>query len=168
MRRDAIMKKFILGLLIGMALMCAGSAFADDIQSFIGKTIQGQFPVTVDGKSLDMPAIVIDGTSFLPVRSFGESVGYNVYFDPQGAIKLEKQVAAANAQTIQNFSDRQAAYDKVKAERDAKEKALQDQIKAEQDAAAAEKAAIQKRQDEDIRKAQEAMQKEQQAPTQAQ
>ncbi len=84
------MKKFVMGLIIGVVITATGTAFADDIAALVGKTIQGQFPVTVDGEKLEMPAIVVDGTSFLPVRSFGESVGYAVYFDTEGAIRLEK------------------------------------------------------------------------------
>lgn len=78
-----------MGFVIGAFVMLSGSALADEI-SMIGKTVQGQFPVTVDGETLETPAIVIDGTSFLPVRKFGEVTGYEVSFDPDGEIILNK------------------------------------------------------------------------------
>jgi len=49
--------------------------------SWTGKEVQGTFPVYVNGKELDVPAVVIDGNSFLPVRKISESVNYNVNFD---------------------------------------------------------------------------------------
>jgi peptidoglycan hydrolase CwlO-like protein len=83
---------FLLGLVIGAAVVLSSTALADStIKNLIGQTIQGQFPVTVDGAQLSNPAIVTDGTSFLPVREFGELVGYNVSFDPEGKVILNKK-----------------------------------------------------------------------------
>ncbi|MDB5053269.1 MAG: hypothetical protein JWM44_1319 [Bacilli bacterium] len=83
---------FLMGLVVGVLAALSSTALADGtIKNLIGLTIQGQFPVTVDGTQLTNPAIVTDGTSFLPVREFGESVGYNVYFDPEGKIILNKK-----------------------------------------------------------------------------
>lgn len=81
-------------------IMGVGSSFAiasTTIVNMIGKTIQGQFPVSVDGVTLTNPAIVVDGTSFLPVRQFGETVGYAVYFDTEGGVRLEKQTVTDTA-----------------------------------------------------------------------
>jgi hypothetical protein len=136
------MKKFIFGLLVGMALMVTGNVFAADIQSLIGKTIQGQFGVTVDGKSLDMPAIVVDGTSFLPVRSFGESVGYAVYFDTEGAIRLEKQAqlsAGYKAAEQAQWEKDRAASQKQSEDLKVKLTDIEAKIKAENEAVEAQK-----------------------------
>jgi hypothetical protein len=107
-------KKFFMGLLIGIIVATTGTVFADDIKSLIGKTIDGQFPVSVSGNKIG-DAIVVEGTSYLPVRSFGESVGYAVYFDPEGAVRLEKQ--ATPEAIAKDHAERQAAYDKLMAER---------------------------------------------------
>lgn len=72
------MKKYIIGALVGALLMFSVQVAAD---SWTGKEVQGTFPVYVDGKALDIPAIVVDGNSFLPVRKIGESVNYKVDFD---------------------------------------------------------------------------------------
>ncbi|WP_391571815.1 hypothetical protein [Cohnella sp.] len=86
------MKKFMIGLLCGIIFATCGSAFAESaVKKLIGETVKGQYEVSVDGKKLSTPAIVVNGTSFLPVREFGNSVGYKVSFDPKGGIKLQQQ-----------------------------------------------------------------------------
>lgn len=86
------MKKFIMGLIIGMLVMAGSSVFADDaVKSLIGQRIQGQFDVSVNGERLETPAIAVNGISFLPARSFAERLGYKVSFDPEGGIELEGQ-----------------------------------------------------------------------------
>ncbi|WP_274362765.1 hypothetical protein [Paenibacillus thermotolerans] len=88
------MKKFISGLLVGILLCISSTVFAETvIVNFIGQKIQGQFPVTIDGELLENPAIVVNGTSFLPVRKFSEAAGYNVYFDAEGDIRLERDLS---------------------------------------------------------------------------
>ncbi|MFB9274917.1 hypothetical protein [Cohnella cellulosilytica] len=86
------MKKFIIGLLCGIIFATCGSVFAESaVKKLIGEKVKGQYEVSVNGKKLSTPAIVVNGTSFLPVREFGNSVGYKVNFDPKGGIKLEQQ-----------------------------------------------------------------------------
>lgn len=72
------MKKYVIGAFAGAFLMFSVQAAAD---SWLGKEVQGTFPVYVNGEQLDTPAIVIDGNSFLPVRKMSESVNYSVNFD---------------------------------------------------------------------------------------
>jgi len=67
------------------------SAHAEEVTSLIGKTIQGAFPIQLEGKTLNNPAIVVDGTSYLPVRAFGEATGYEVSFDADLGISLKKK-----------------------------------------------------------------------------
>lgn len=83
------MKKVFLGIIIGFCLSFSITAYAQEIQSMIGKLVSGQFPVIVDGETLVNPAIVVEGTSYLPVRSFGEKMGYKVIFDTEGKVLLE-------------------------------------------------------------------------------
>ena len=84
------MRNMIIGIIIGALLVVGGTAFAEELQSMVGESIQGEFNVSIEGSSLDTPAIVVDGTSFLPVRALGEAIGYEVSFDPEGDIRLEK------------------------------------------------------------------------------
>lgn len=71
------MKKYIAGFLAGALFTIAGAAFADDIQTLIGKKIQGEAVVELNGQALDN-AIIVDGKSYAPVRSIGEAAGYEV------------------------------------------------------------------------------------------
>ena len=71
------MKKFISGLIVGLIICSSLIVFADTI---IGKQVQGLFPLIINGQRCDKDAIVIDGTSYLPVRKAGEMFGYEVDF----------------------------------------------------------------------------------------
>ena len=79
------MKKFVSGLLIGFLLAIPTYAIAEQT-SMIGKTIESEYPVIIDGKELEVPAIVVDGRSFAPVRAIGEAMGLNVSFENQTVI----------------------------------------------------------------------------------
>lgn len=85
------MKRYIIGGIAGFLMATAISAHAAEVVAVVGKTIQGAFPIKIDGKTLDTPAIVVDGTSYLPVRAFGEAMGYNVSFDADLGISLSKK-----------------------------------------------------------------------------
>lgn len=86
------MKKFVAGFLIASLIFSVSTAFAAEVKTMIGRVIQGQFDITVDGQKLSNPVIVVDGTSFAPVREFGEAIGYNVLFTTEGGVVLEKKV----------------------------------------------------------------------------
>lgn len=104
-----LMKKFFLGLFVGVFVATSGTALATDgIKNMVDKVVQGQFPVKVNGEYTDTPAIVIDGQSFLPVRSFGETVGYAVYFDAAGEIMLKPDLS--KIKVIHGMSDEAQAW----------------------------------------------------------
>lgn len=70
-------KKVVAAFLAGALMMVSVQAFGDSV-SQIGKKIQTELSVTVDGKKLTVPAIAVDGKSYAPVRAIGDAVGYNV------------------------------------------------------------------------------------------
>lgn len=82
------MKKTVLAFVMGIALSISVTAFAEEVQSLIGRTIEGQFPVKVNGEQLSVQAIVIDGTSYLPVRAVGEALNLEIKFDSDLGIEL--------------------------------------------------------------------------------
>lgn len=92
MKRFLPTKQFISGLIFGALILVSGTALAEStiVQNLIGQEIQGQFPVTVDGKLLDMPAAVLNGTSYVPLRAFAEGIGYAVSFDTEGGVDLKR------------------------------------------------------------------------------
>lgn len=86
------MKKAVAGFLAGVVFMIGAQAFGDSI-SKIGKKIQTEYSVTVDGKKLTVPAIAVDGTSYAPVRAIGDATGYDVTVSGK-SISLDKESSA--------------------------------------------------------------------------
>lgn len=87
------MRKYIIGVLFGIALTLGVSAHAE-VVSLVGRAIEGTFPVKISGKQLDQGAIVIDGTSYLPVRAIGEALNMDVSFNADLGIELKKKEVA--------------------------------------------------------------------------
>lgn len=82
------MKKFILGFIIGSLIFTTIPVLA---VTMLGKAVDTIYPVIIDGERVSKDAIVIEGTSYLPVRVVAETVGYNVYFKG-GEILLNKKI----------------------------------------------------------------------------
>jgi chromosome segregation ATPase len=55
----------------------------------IGKRVDGQFPLKIDGKLSEIPAITIEGVSYIPLRAAGELFGAQVSW-LDGEIIMEK------------------------------------------------------------------------------
>jgi hypothetical protein len=83
------MKKYIIGAVFGFIFATAFSAHAE-VVNLINQTVQGLFPVSVDGKNIGN-AIVVDNKTYLPVRDFGEAVGYKVTFTEDRQVVLTKE-----------------------------------------------------------------------------
>jgi hypothetical protein len=94
------MKKFILGVIVGIAVATTSSVYADEIKSVIGKSIDGELPVKIAGKELDTQAIVVEGTSYLPVRAVGESLNMEVTYDASTGVELKQKGAAMTGATV--------------------------------------------------------------------
>lgn len=87
------MRKYLIGIFIGIALTISSSVFAEDVISLIGQRIQGEFPVKINGTELEKPAIVINGTSYLPNRAIADALGMDIKFDADLGIELNKRGA---------------------------------------------------------------------------
>jgi hypothetical protein len=85
-----IMKKFIIGVLFGVILSTSMSVYGEEVKSVVGQAIQGTFPVKVNGDILNNEAVVLDGTSYLPVREISEKLGMEVKFTPDTGIELTR------------------------------------------------------------------------------
>ena len=86
-----IMRKYIIGAMFGFSIaLCFNTSAAEVVESVIGKSVTGTFPVTVEGERLSKDAVVIDNSTYLPVRDFGEAIGYNVNFDAEMGVKMTK------------------------------------------------------------------------------
>jgi hypothetical protein len=94
------MKKYIIGAVVGATLMFSTQAFAA-----IGEKIEAiyaEFKLIVNGKEivLDETPIVVNGNSYLPVRSLSNMLGYDVtYRADSRTIELRNGVVQPNTQT---------------------------------------------------------------------
>lgn len=82
------MKKFVLGVLCGAFLFGGTSVLAESI-SLVGKKIEKEIPVHYNGEPLVAKAIVVEGTSYLPVRTIGNTLGADIKYR-DGAVYVEK------------------------------------------------------------------------------
>jgi hypothetical protein len=83
------MKKFILGFVCG-ALIFGGTAVLADGVSLIGKTVDGEVPVFYNDEPLVAKAITVEGTSYLPVRTVGNTLGAQIEYR-DGAVHVEQK-----------------------------------------------------------------------------
>jgi uncharacterized protein (DUF1501 family) len=93
-----IMRRYIIGALFGFILSIGVGAHAEVI-NMIGKVIDGAFTVKVDGNTLADQAIVVEGTSYLPVRAFGDATGYDIKFNPDLSIEMTKKQVVTSTPT---------------------------------------------------------------------
>lgn len=94
------MKKYIVGFLAGAVFAISATAFADTIPSLIGKKVQAQYTVEVNGKILN--TVVVDGSNYAPVRSLGEAAGYSVVVDGKKVILNSEVKAVDGIKSISN------------------------------------------------------------------
>lgn len=94
------MRRYVIGGIIGAALTIGITAHAE-VSGMIGKVVDGVFPVNVEGELMDNEAIVIQGTSYLPVREFVEKLGYEVSFDMVEGIGLSAAEEAKEQEPIE-------------------------------------------------------------------
>ncbi|WP_138756539.1 hypothetical protein [Paenibacillus sinopodophylli] len=80
----------ITGIVVGVVLSVGTSAYATEISALVGKKIQSEWTVTLDGTQIDN-AIIVDGKSYAPVRSISEAVGLEVGFQGKNVILNTKK-----------------------------------------------------------------------------
>lgn len=97
------MKKFVMGLIIGAVLMVSSQAFGAGI-SFVGKKVDGQTPVTINGENIG-DAIVIQGKSFVPVREITQGFGGTVEQATGKGIALKMSDISAITPTVGDSSN---------------------------------------------------------------
>lgn len=84
------MRKYLIGLVTGVLLTLPIGIFANDISN-IGKKIDSEFTVLLNGEELPVKAIGINGTSYIPLRATGEALGLNVDFVDRTVILESKK-----------------------------------------------------------------------------
>lgn len=86
------MKRKLLTLSLSLLLICSVATAASATTSLlIGKKVQKTMNVEVEGKKIK-DAIVVDNTTYVPVRSFSEAAGYNLKLEGDD-VKLSIETA---------------------------------------------------------------------------
>ncbi|MGB4268466.1 MAG: stalk domain-containing protein [Spirochaetota bacterium] len=77
------MKKYLAGFLIGVIVTVGMTAFADEINSWIAE--KATFDVYVGGEKFESekPPVVIDGSTYLPLKATGEVLGVDVEWNAE-------------------------------------------------------------------------------------
>lgn len=77
------MKKFILGLLVGISITAAGSVYADEGLQKIEAYLRPTLPITLDGNSvtLESPPVMYDGSTYLKLRDVAKLTGLSVIWN---------------------------------------------------------------------------------------
>jgi len=83
------LKKFIIGICAVVALTTVGATTYGAVNSLVGKKVQSEAPVIVNGTELGN-AIIIDGVSYLPVRKVSESLGIDVTYENKKVIVIDE------------------------------------------------------------------------------
>ncbi len=79
------MRKYIIGFMAGVILTFASSAYGAELVSMVGKKVQGEANVSVDGVDVGQ-IVIIEGKSYAPVRAIGESAGYSISLNGKNVI----------------------------------------------------------------------------------
>lgn len=66
------------GVVIGAIVATAGSAFADQVKTLVGKKVTGEYTVVVNGKELQDKGAVIEGRTNVPVRGISNALGVDM------------------------------------------------------------------------------------------
>jgi hypothetical protein len=89
------MKRMLAALVFALTLSGVFIAYAGG--DMVGKAVEGVLPVWVHGNKLQKDVIVIEGTSYAPVRDIGESLGLDVEFkDNQVFLNRKEKVVLPN------------------------------------------------------------------------
>ena len=94
---------FLLGLLLGMALITTtGAAASAAIQATLS-----HHPVRVNGEYVDIQGYLINGNNHYKLRDLGELLGFNVEWDQEaGCVNITTEDAAENASVSSTDAER--------------------------------------------------------------
>lgn len=96
------MRKYIIGMLFGIALTIGVSANAE-VNSMINKVVQGEYNFTIGNDLLESKAIIVDGLAYVPARLAGETSGHIVRFDEVAGVKWIKKISTPKATVLKTI-----------------------------------------------------------------
>lgn len=96
------MRKYIIGLTLGIVLTLGFSVGAD---SLIGKTVQTTLPLVIEGERAEQDVIVIEGSSYVPLKFAGEIFSYDTSYNSENKeVHMQKKINKDNTDIV-NIND---------------------------------------------------------------
>lgn len=83
------MRKYVVGFIIGAVFASAFPAYGA-VSSMIGKKVQAENTVIVNGKVLDVKSVNIGGTTYAPNRAIANALGLDIKFE-NGQVTFESK-----------------------------------------------------------------------------
>lgn len=94
------MKRVMYSTFVGIVIAgCLSVSVYAATNSLVGKKVQSVIAVVVNGQPIK-DAIVIDGVTYAPLRSFSEAAGYSISYD-KGGVNLSNQTEEELVEQIQ-------------------------------------------------------------------
>lgn len=95
------MKKYIAGFMVGVLVTIGANVFATELRSFVAE--QATFDVYVQGDKFesDKPTVVIEGSTYLPLKATGEALGVPVVWNAE---QKRVEVGEMNTEEKQSIS----------------------------------------------------------------
>lgn len=91
MKKLSKVSHLLLGVVIGVGLTASAGAYAASATK-IGKKVAGEIAVFLNGKEAPTKAIVVDGTSYLPVRWTAEAAGLGLEVKGKDVYLTKKEI----------------------------------------------------------------------------
>ncbi|MFW5434365.1 stalk domain-containing protein [Paenibacillus apiarius] len=85
------------GVVIGALVATAGSAFADQVKTLIGKQVTAEYDVVVNGKTLQDKGAAIDGRTNVPIRSIANAIGADIKVEGKKILVTLEQESKTSA-----------------------------------------------------------------------
>ena len=92
------MRKYLIGFIAGLICAIAFPAAAAEVTSLVGKTIDAEYPVIVNGKELPVKATSIEGVSSTPNRALADALNLDISFTNNTVIIESKEVGNVGAE----------------------------------------------------------------------
>lgn len=110
------MRKVIVSFVAGILVAIGTSAAYAEVTSMIGKRVDGQFPLKIGGELSEIPAITIEGVSYIPLRAAGELFGAQVSW-MDGEIIMQPNQESVIREDLQELARQQQEEFDRKSER---------------------------------------------------
>lgn len=93
-----MMRKYIVGFMVGLLFASAFPVYGA-VTSMIGKKVQAENKVEVNGKSLDVTSVNIGGTTYAPNRAIADALGMDIKFENNTVVFSSKEKAGDTVTT---------------------------------------------------------------------